>query len=258
MRDAPVGSPNETGINDPITEHIQDFYMPVLVDTRPLVTSGLKAFRLRTRLFRNLDRVSHMLTVDFPINVENGLPVKNEVSGLITSGWMTEFVDTFEDDGLTIAALNANSTPIRVEINTFNYIEAAFLAWDPANNTATAWRGVRGFVDDPRAFWTLRGSTAATLYPVVAPAMVNPNLHSHPPKYGTVLVDQSFTSAKTSWKLEPTMQVGDRIVARIADFKAPLVGRAYSLNGRIIYLGPVADPSAAAASLVSVTMRPGV
>lgn len=251
----PGEKPNSSLINTLIAEHEQNFYFPVLVDTRPLTTSGWKAFVLRTDIFRNSDHVHHLLTLTVPVYVDNGLPVKHSGATAQAVGWMTEMVDVFGADGAQL--LTTDGQPVKYEVNTRGYLEAHFLGWDPANANAGV-TGPRRFVDDPVAAWYLRSSTGTGMWPLTALACVNPNLHAHPPVYGSVLFDgHSFTSSSQTKRVDASsMTAGDRLMVRVSDSKPPIkFGSPVTLpDGRVGTAGQVADPHNAVATLLVMTL----
>jgi hypothetical protein len=182
------------------------------------------------------------------------LPVKHEASQIRAVGWMTEFVDRFDLYGNQL--FEADGAPVRHEINTFGYQEANLLAWDVLN-PRDGERGVRRFVDDAIPDWTMRASTAGTLFPLDLRAMVNPDLHHHPPLYGTVVLETPTTSSSKWFKLAAALGVGDRLVVRAADNKpsglrypGPIVKHGVLVG----YTGVNADPEGTTATLIAITM----
>lgn len=180
--------------------HNVEFWTPIYLDLRTVTVPNWYTFEIDITVRRPDGRGAHarLIWKMFVDLSGNAVPtyhptLRNSVHG---EGWVT---------------------PAGNEATQFGYM------------TVTMW-GVQRFVSDPALPITLV-STALVGRTVTLMLCKNPDLHQHPAHYGEVLFAQTFVSTgKESFTIHaPSLQIGDRLMARIVDASDPNIGSGATL-----------------------------
>lgn len=172
--------------NAPITEHVQTFYAPAVIDMTGATTLKGPDFRMDLLTFRETfeGREDHV------------------VFGEINDGnWLSTGRKLFKPVG-------------GAEFTALPYLGVRMPLWNTAG-PALPW--VTPFsATDQGGGWQIRSDGPK---PLQFRAAWNPDLHQHPPVYGTVLVDGIFLDGKTTFRVSKPegMVRGDRVMFRVAD-----------------------------------------
>lgn len=193
---APYSARLPGSVRVPLTEHMHKLWLPVRYDTRKMLTDGAKLMECDVDIQRK-DGVHHLVRIQIPLTFVNGegRSVVNSGAGYYAvESWMTKVVDG-------------------VEVSPFGYLRGELFNF----LSGTTYKPRRFESQSETAYyWRAKSNKAART--ITAMAVVDPDLHQHPPFYGTVVLpDTKAPAASTIFSVFPTLHAGNRLMFRSAD-----------------------------------------